>query len=56
MRGIPEEGTEEGVGVQGGELTNEIGAVVSGLTEFKSELLQLHAVVSHISHSHTHTG
>ena len=50
MKGIPEEAAEETVG-EG--LTNEIGAVVTGLTEFKAELLQLHAVVSgNVTHTH----
>lgn len=57
MHGIPEEATEdrEGlVGMGGGagrveeraELAGEIGAMVTGLTEFRAELLQLHAIVS----------
>ncbi len=43
IQAIPEE-----VGVAEGEevgVSREVGAVISGLTEFKSELLQLHALV-----------
>ena len=53
MYGIPEEIGEEWegpVGVVKAEeragLSGEIGAVVSGLSQFKAELLQLHAIVS----------
>ena len=56
MQGIPEETNNEWEGLGGlgraeegdgaGGLAGEIGAVVTGLTEFKAELLQLHAVVS----------
>lgn len=54
MFGIPEEGLEEWegpVGVARVEervgLAGEIGAVVMGLSQFKAELLQLHAIVSY---------
>lgn len=35
------------------DLAAEIGSVVTGLTEFKAELLQLHAIVSIVSPSPT---
>ena len=46
MYGIPEEGVEEWEGPVGGGLAGEVGAVVTGLSHFKAELLQLHAIVS----------
>ena len=52
MYGIPEDSLEEWDGPVGVArvddkvgLAGEIGAVVSGLTDFKTELLQLHAIV-----------
>ena len=63
MYGIPEESLEEWEGpvvvrgegpvvggvARGEGLAGEIGAVVSGLGQFKTELLQLHAIVSPLS-------
>ena len=47
MQGIPEEAVpERGGAEEKAGLTGEIGAVMTGLTEFKRELLQLHAIVS----------
>ena len=61
MYGIPEEGGDEWegqVGVARAEdragLSGEIGAVVSGLSQFKAELLQLHAIVSLCFMVHNH--
>ena len=52
--GMPEDLTDEWAGPamvrveeRGAGLVEEVGAVLSGLTEFKTELLQLHAIVSH---------
>ena len=47
-RSIPEETPPEGGGASAGssdEITQEMTAVVTGLNEFKTELLQLHAMV-----------